>query len=87
MIYKQVLNWIISNVKLESWAESLTKADSKENGRGEIEDSSLEELYCKGEQRNGIVAGKVRRVKVFFNLMREITAHGIMMRMIDHLLG
>lgn len=41
-------------------------------------DNSLEQLHCRGEQRNGIVAGKASRVQC----VREITAHGEMMGMI-----
>lgn len=41
-------------------------------------DNSLEQLHCRGEQRDGTVAGKASRGKC----MREITAHGEMMGMI-----
>ena len=45
---------------------------SKRTGREELQtvgvDNSSEKHYCKWEQRNGVVAGQVHRVKgVFFN--------------------
>lgn len=48
-------------------------------------DSSLEEIYCKREERSGTVAGKKSRVQknYFLNLIREITAHGVKIGMMN----
>lgn len=45
-------------------------------------DNSLEEIYCKREERNEQLPTRgAESNEVLFHLMREITAHGITMGM------